>query len=336
MIDKLRQISFSEPQWFLLLLVIPLLIYVHYKFLRNLTSGMFINASKSEFADQKFTLSPIDYLLLIRVLAIVFVIAALANPQILTRIKIKSPASETNIVFALDVSKSMLIEDIKPSRIEALKDVLNSFVAMRSQDPMGIVLYAGEKMNWCPLTKNYPLLLSRINKIEDNDLSDGTAIGEGLASAINVLKQSAKNNRVIILLTDGENNAGAIDPFVAAGFAKRYNIKIYAVGIGSTGFANFPLIGIDGKKFYQRIFVRLNVDALKKIANLSGGEYYKASDAKSLQNIYAAINKKETKDIKWITKVNYSTCFDWFVDAALIVLLLEVLLRFTILNTWPA
>jgi Ca-activated chloride channel homolog len=336
MIDNLRQMSFSEPLWFLLLLVIPLLIYVHYKFLRNLTSGMFINASKSEFAAQKFKLSPIDYLLLIRVFAIFLIIVALADPQILTKIKIKSPASETNIVFALDVSKSMLIEDIKPSRIEALKDVLNRFVTMRSQDPMGVVLYAGESTNWCPLTKNYPLLLSRINKIDDNDLSDGTAIGSGLAAAVNVLKQSAKNNRVIILLTDGENNAGVIDPYLAAEFARRLHIKIYAVGIGSTGFANMPLIGIDGQKFYQKIYVRLNVEALKKIATTTGGAYFKAGDAKMLQDIYASINKLETKQIKWITKISYSTCFDWFVEAALIVLLLEVLLRFTFLNTWPA
>jgi len=336
MIDKLRQMSFSEPLWFLLLLVIPILIYAHYKFLRNLTSGMFINASKSEFTAQNFKLSPIDYLLLIRIFAVSLIIVALADPQILTKIKIKSPASETNIVFALDVSKSMLIEDIKPSRIEALKDVLNRFVTMRSQDPMGVVLYAGESTNWCPLTKNYPLLLSRINKIDDNDLSDGTAIGAGIASAVNILKQSAKNNRVIILLTDGENNAGVIDPYLAAEFAKRFNIKIYAVGIGSTGFANMPLIGIDGQKFYQKIYVRLNVEALKKIATTTGGAYYKAGDAKALQNIYASINKLETKQIKWITKISYSSCFDWFVDAALIVLLLELLLRFTFLNTWPA
>jgi Ca-activated chloride channel homolog len=336
MIDKLRQISFSEPQWFLLLLVIPVLVYVHYKYLRNLTSGMFINASKNEFGAEKFKLSPIDYLLLIRILAFVFIIIALADPQVLTKIKIKSPASETNIVFALDVSKSMEIEDIKPSRMGALKDVLNKFVTMRSQDPIGIVLYAGESTNWCPLTKNYPLLLSRINKIDDNDLSDGTAIGMGLASAVNVLKQSPKNNRVIILLTDGENNAGTIDPYQAAEFAKRLNIKIYAVGIGSTGFANMPLIGIDGQKFYQKVYVRLNVEALKKISATTGGAYFKASDAKMLESIYASINKMETKEIKWITKVNYSTCFDWFVDIALVILLIEVLLRFTFLNTWPA
>jgi len=336
MIEKLKQIGFLEPQWFLLLLVIPLLYYIYFKYLRNLTPGMFINVSIHEFEENTNKFSPIDYLFIIRSVAIFFVVIALASPQIITRTQVKTPSKETNIVFALDISKSMLIEDLKPNRLLALKDVLNKFVTMRSQDPIGIVLYAGESMNWCPLTKNYPLLLTKINTMEDNDLNDGTAIGSGLASAINLLNQSSQKNKVIVLLTDGENNAGNIDPLLAAEFAKRAKIKVYSIGIGTTGLADLPLIGLDGKKYYQKIYTTLNDTILKKIAEISGGQYFRATDAKALQDIYANINKLETKDTKLVTKLSYVSCYGWFVTIALILLFLEMLLKFTLLKTWPA
>ncbi|HTE02139.1 MAG TPA: VWA domain-containing protein [Mucilaginibacter sp.] len=334
--NRLTQIGFSAPQWFILLLVIPVLIYVHYKYLRNRSSGMVINGGRLENGTGSIRLSPVDYLLVLRLLAVAIIVTGLTNPQVITKTSTKSPDSQTDIVFALDISKSMLIEDIKPNRLEALKDVLNRFIAMRSQDRMGIVLYAGESMNWCPLTKNYPLLLSRINKMEESDLGDGTAIGSGLSSAINILRESPLKSRVIILLTDGENNAGIIDPQMAAQFAKRLNIKIYVVGIGSTGFALMPLRGLDGQKYYQKIYVTLNEWELKKIAAISGGSYFRATDIKALQNIYAAINKLETKKIKYVTTLNYSPCFEWFIGIALLVLFAEVFLKFTLLRTWPA
>ncbi len=336
MIDKLWQISFSQPQWFVLLLVIPLLVYFYIKYLRNRTPGMAINGIPGDDTTDAPNFSPIDYLLILRIIAIILVVFGLSDPQLVTKTKARSPTSETDIVFALDISKSMLIEDIKPNRMEALKDVLNRFVTLRSHDRMGIVLYAGESLNWCPLTKNYPLLLDRINKMDDSDLADGTAIGSGLSSAINILKQSIIKSRVIILLTDGENNAGMIDPVLAAEFARRMNIKIYAIGIGSTGFALMPLKGLDGKKYYQKIFVTLNEASLKKIAAITGGSYYKATDAQALRNIYAAIGKLETKKIKWVTNENYNPIFNWFIGVALVLMLFELFLKSTFLRTWPA
>jgi Ca-activated chloride channel family protein len=336
MIDNLRHISFSEPQRFVLLLAIPLLVYVYIKYLHNQTTGLFINGNTQQYNTGAGGLSPVDYLLFLRLITITLVILSLASPQLVTKTSIKSPSSETDIVFALDISKSMLIEDIKPNRLEALKDVLNRFVTMRSQDRLGIVLYAGESMNWCPLTKNYPLLLNRIDKMEDNDLPDGTAIGSGLSSAVNILKQSPIKSKIIILLTDGENNAGIIDPVLAAQFARRLNIKIYAIGIGSTGFALMPLKGLNGEKYYQKIFVTLNEPVLKKIATVTGGAYFKATDALALQKTYAAISKLETKKVKWATSINYSPCFMWFIIAAVLMMLVEALLKFTYLRTWPA
>jgi Ca-activated chloride channel family protein len=335
MIDKIKQIGFLSPQWFILLLIVPLLIYLYIKVLRKQSSSMLINGNSEELVVQKFSLSPNDYLFIIRMVAVVLIIIGIANPQIVTKTEVKKPSSETNIVFALDVSKSMLIEDIKPNRLEALKDVLNKFVTMRSQDPVGIVLYAGESFNYCPLTKNYPLLLSKINKIDDIDLNDGTAIGLGLASSVNILKQGNLKNKVIILLTDGSNNAGNFDPVLAAVIAKRYNIKIYAIGIGTNGIANIPITDINGNKTYARIYVTLEEGPLKQIAKITGGEYYRTNDANGLKNIYASINKLETKETKLITKLSYTTCFDWFIKAALILLFVEVLLKYTVLKTWP-
>jgi Ca-activated chloride channel family protein len=240
------------------------------------------------------------------------------------------------MIFALDISKSMLLEDIKPNRLEALKKVLARFSAMRSRDRIGIVVYGGESINWCPLTTNYPLLLRRINTIDEPDLTDGTAIGSGLASAINILKESKVKSKLIILLTDGENNAGTIDPLLAAGFARRLGIKIYTIGIGRTGFAQMPLKGLNGQPYYQEIYVKLNDSSLRKIAKVSGGSYYNATDAGALQNIYEAINKLETKKDKLVNSVSNQPCLPWLLGTALLLLFAERFLKYTFLRTWPA
>ncbi len=328
--------SFSQPLFFILLLFIPVLIYLHISYLRKRTPAMIINSATQNYSSSILAFAPTDILMILRLIAVTLVIIALAGPQLVSKSNVRSSASETDIVFALDISKSMLIEDIKPNRIEALRDVLGRFITMRVHDRMGIVLYAGESVNWCPLTRDHAMLLSRINTMTQSDLSDGTAIGSGLASAVNILKQSTIQSKVIILLTDGENNAGIIDPVLAAQMAKRFNIKIYAIGVGSTGTALMPLQGFDGKKYYQKIAVTLNENTLKKLAGITGGEYFKATDAKALQSIYASIGKLETKKDKWVATVNYSSCFIWFVEAALLILLIEALLKFTVLRTWPA
>jgi Ca-activated chloride channel family protein len=334
MIEQITQINFSEPQWFALFLVIPLLVFWHIKKLRKNTPQLLVNANIAEFGADN-SLSPLDYLFILRILALGFLIAALANPQVVIKKRERSQASKTDIIFALDASKSMLIEDIKPNRIGALKDVLNRFVAMRSKDRMGIVLYAGESMNWCPITNDYSLLLSRISNMEENNLEDGTAIGSGLVSAVKMLRKSTVKSKVIILLTDGENNAGLIEPLKAAQLAKQSNIKVYCVGIGKNGFAPFPLVGLDGKKQYQNIRVTLNEPMLKKIATTTSGAYFNATNAAALKNIYASINKKETKQDKWITKMSYESCLSWFISVALLILCCELLLKNTILRSFP-
>lgn len=336
MAKTLSQLRFSEPVWFILLLGIPLLVYFHVNYLRQRSSGMKVNGPEGLFSGSTGDFSPVDLFLLLRLLAVGSMVLALASPQLVVRTETWSQESGTDMVFALDVSKSMSIEDVKPSRIEALKNVLNRFISLRPTDRMGIVLYAGESMNWCPLTKDRPLLIKRVNEMSNSDLSDGTAIGSGLLSAVNILKQSDGKTKVIILLSDGENNAGSVDPLMAAGFAKRLNIKIYVIGIGSTGMAQMPLIGSDGKKYYQNIFVTLNEAALKSIALLTGGVYFKAADADALRSIYASIDKFETKKRKPLATVSYESCFNWFAAFALLLVLTEFLLKFTVFRIWPA
>jgi Ca-activated chloride channel family protein len=331
-IPELKHISFSQPSWLFLLLLLPAAIILYVKYIRNTFPVMFVNVMPSR---TKSFLSPADYLFLLRIICIGFIIVGLANPRFSNSQKIANKSAESDIVFALDASKSMMIEDIKPNRMEALKDVLSQFVAMRSGGRIGMVLYAGESILWCPLTKNQPQILSSINAMSNNNLTDGTAIGSGLVSAIKMLEKSTKT-KVIILLTDGENNAGMIDPLLAAKLAKHLKIKVYCVGIGKKGFADIPLKGLDGKKYYQKIKVSINESVLKKIATTTGGAYFNATDEKALLNIYTIINKLEIGKVNYSTKVSYTSCFRWLVYGALIILLIELLLKFTILKNWPS
>ena len=281
-------------------------------------------------------LSPLDYLFLIRLMASVLIILALANPELKYRQKIRSPFNTSDIIFALDASKSMLIEDLKPNRSEALKAVLNRFVALRMEDRIGMVLYAGESINWCPLTKNSKQLLQSINSMQQNQLNDGTAIGSGMVSAINALKNSRVKNKVIVLLTDGENNAGTIDPLLAAEFAQRLRIKVYTISIGRTGFAPMPLKDLNGKTYYQQVYCTINEPVLKKIALLTGGTYFKATDVATLRTVYNQINKMETSQQRWVYRNRYDSYRLILVIAAILLLLAETILKMTVLRTLPS
>jgi Ca-activated chloride channel family protein len=329
-------ITFSEPLWLLLLLGMPLLILSYVRYLRKRTPLMWINRN-SIYTKQSFPqLSPLDYLFLIRILAFVMIILALANPQCKYRDKIRSQFNTTDIVFALDASKSMLIEDLKPNRSEALKSVLNRFVAMRMEDRIGMVLYAGESVNWCPLTKNSQQLLQSINTMQSNELNDGTAIGSGMVTAIKALQNSKVKNKVIVLLTDGENNAGIIDPLLAAQFAQRLRIKIYTISIGRTGFASMPLKDLQGNTYYQKVYCTINETILKKIAQITGGTYFKATDEVTLRKVYNQINQLETQQQRWIYRDRYDSYSIILVSVALLLLLVETILKTTFFRTWPS
>ena len=333
---QMLYITFSDPLWLLLLLGLPILILVYIRYIRKHTPLMFINGvsvnSKSVFS----SFSPLDYLFLIRIMAIVIIILAMANPELKYRQKIRSSFSTSDIVFALDASKSMLIEDLKPNRSEALKAVLNRFVALRMEDRIGLVLYAGESINWCPLTKNSKQLLQSINSMQHNKLNDGTAIGSGMVTAIKALQNSKVKNKVIVLLTDGENNAGIIDPLLAAQFAQRLHIKIYTISIGRTGFAPMPLKDLNGNTYYQKVYCTINETVLKKIAQITGGTYFKVTDVVTLRTVYNQIHRMEQQQQRWEYRNRYESYRLILVSIALLLLLLETILKMTVLRTWPS
>jgi Ca-activated chloride channel family protein len=329
-------ITFSEPWWLLLLLGIPVLVWSYVHYFRKRTPIMWTNGYVAPTKSSLLHFSPPDYLFAIRLLVLLLIILALANPQLKYRNKIRLPYSTTDIIFALDASKSMLIEDLKPNRSEALKSVLNRFVALRMEDRIGMVLYAGESINWCPLTKNSQQLLQSINTMQNNKLNDGTAIGSGLVTAIKALQNSKVKSKVIVLLTDGENNAGIIDPLLAAQFAQRLQIKIYTISIGRTGFAPMPLKDLQGNTYYQKVYCTINEPVLKKIAQITGGNYFKATNVVTLRKVYNQINQMETKQERWVYRDRYDSYRMLFVIVAILLLLSETILKMTLLRTWPS
>jgi Ca-activated chloride channel family protein len=323
-----------EQNWLLLLILIPLIFFLFWKYLRHSDPSLTVATLKGLHKKKiSYLLSPRVLMLILRLITIFFIIMGLADFKVMETTNQKIPISEADIVLALDISKSMLIEDIKPNRLEALKEVLNKFIAGRSNDRLGIVLYAGESLYWCPLTKDYPFLLSKLNKMDEMDLADGTAIGLGLTSAVNALQQSRSKNKIIILLTDGENNTGYIEPLTAAQIAKKYGIKVYCIGIGHTGMASMPITDLNGNKNYVSIQVSIDELTLKKISNYTGGAYFNATDDKTLKNIYATIDKLEKKRMLPIVDVKYSSRYFLFALAALISLFIEIVLKFTIFRT---
>ncbi len=240
--------------------------------------------------------------------------------------------------MAIDVSGSMLARDLKPNRLEALKRVASTFVNDRVNDRIGLVVYAGESYTRTPVTSDKTMVQHSLETIEYDDsiLQDGTGIGVGLATAINRLKDSKAKSRVIILLTDGVNNAGTIDPRMAADIAKEYGIKVYTIGIGTNGTAQFP-VGRNpttGQFVFRNMPVEIDEGLMKEIAKTTEGKYFRATSNKKLEEIYKEINKLETTEIQEQKYYNYDEKFKPFVLLALALLAIEMLLRNTIFRSF--
>lgn len=321
-----------ERAWLLLLIIIPVLYFLYRRILRRYQPSLTVSALRYR-ASKK--VSPDMIILSLRLLTILFIIAALVNFRLIKNVKHQKTSEEADIILALDISKSMQTEDIKPTRLEALKDVLNRFIAGRTNDKFGIVLYAGESVYWCPLTKDYAFLASRLRDMYNKALNDGTAIGLGLVSAVNALQKSKSNNKLVILLTDGENNTGFIDPITAARIAGKFNVKVYTIGIGKNGPSTILLTDLNGNTVRQTVQAELDEKTLKQIAGATGGSYFNANDNNSLQKIYATINKIEQPKIVEVTDIKYYPIYRVFAFAAIFILLLELTLKFTFLRTWP-
>ncbi|TXE12848.1 VWA domain-containing protein [Seonamhaeicola algicola] len=329
-------VQFLNKQWFWLLLVLPLLILWYIFKHKKQTAELKISSLKGFKVTNTWLPKLRHALFVLRLLALILLITALARPQTVDVSTKTKTTKGIDIVMAIDVSASMLAKDLSPNRLEALKKVAAEFIKGRPNDRIGLVEYAGESYTKTPITSDKAIVLRALKSIKYNNIIEsGTAIGMGLATAVNRLKDSKAKSKVIILLTDGVNNAGFIDPITASELAVEYGIKTYTIGLGTNGMALSP-VGIlpNGSFQYGRIQVEIDEDLLKEIAQATGGEYFRATNNKKLEDIYNEINKLEKTEIEEFKFYNYDEKYRPLVLLAGALLLLEVLLRFSIFRSF--
>lgn len=331
--DYLHNISFAAPQFFLLGLLLPVMIVWYVKRNASSQAGIKVSSAKSftGLTSWKSMLRHLPFLL--RLLSIAFIIAAMARPQIKTDEQ-QAEGDGVDIVMCIDVSGSMTAQDFTPNRMEAAKKVAQDFIDSRLTDRIAIVIFSGESFTQCPLTTDRAVLKSAVENIHNGLLEDGTAIGDGLATSVDRLRSSKSKSKVVILLTDGENNGGLIGPTNAKEIAKAFHIKVYTIGVGTEGYAPFP-VRTDLGVIMQQQKVTIDEKLLKEIAIETGGKYFRAKDNASLSNIYKEIDGLEKSKVEISTFTRYTEKFFPFVIVALGILLLEFLLRFTVLKKFP-
>jgi len=332
----MKEVSFLNPELFWLFLLLPAAIgWQIWK--RKEQSATLKISSVQGFKTQTSVLAKLKpFLFVLRLLALSSLLIAMARPR---KVDISSQTKSTkgiDIVMAIDVSGSMLAKDLKPNRMEALKKVAKSFVEGRPNDRIGIVLYAAEAYTKTPVTSDKAIVQDAIQSIKyDNVLQDGTGIGMGLTTAVNRLKDSKAKSKVIILMTDGVNNAGFIEPETASQIAKEYGIKVYTIGIGTNGDALFPYAYAPNGGFLFRMMpVEIDVNLLQAIARNTGGKYFRANSNSKLQAIYEEINKLETTEIQELKFYDYDEKYRPFVWIAGILLLIEFGLRNTLYRSF--
>jgi Ca-activated chloride channel family protein len=331
----MKEVSFLNPEFFWLFLLLPAAIAWQF-WKRKQSATLKISSVRGFKAEKSLAAKLKPYLFVLRLLALSALIIAMARPR---RVDISSQTKSTkgvDIVMAIDVSGSMLAKDLKPNRMEALKKVAENFVAGRPNDRIGIVVYASEAYTKTPVTSDKAIVQDAIRSIKyDNVLQDGTGIGMGLTTAVNRLKDSKAKSKVIILLTDGVNNAGFIEPETASQIAKEYGIKVYTIGIGTNGDAMFPYAYAPNGGFLFRMMpVEIDVTLLQTIAKNTGGKYFRANNNSKLEAIYNEINKLETTEIQELKFYDYDEKFRPFVWIAGILLLLEFGLRNTVYRSF--
>ncbi len=318
--------TFANPEWFWALLGLP--IVMGYMYLSEGKRKVALTTSGKITPANSMGLVIFWIPILFRVLALGFLILALARPQNTDEVVQTLDNEGIDIMMAIDVSTSMKAMDIKPNRLEGVKEVVKDFVDSRKGDRIGIVVYGGESFTQTPLTTDHQIVLNNLEGIRFGLIKDQTAIGMGLATAVKHVKESNSQGKVIILLTDGVNNTGFVDPTTAAELAKEFNIRVYTIGVGTNGMAPIP-VGKDfrGKVIYQNYPVEIDEDLLRKIAEITGGKYFRATDNNKLEAIYQEIDQLEKSKVEELRYYRYSEMFYNLAWIALALLVGEVIWR---------
>ncbi|MES2545250.1 MAG: VWA domain-containing protein [Bacteroidota bacterium] len=332
----MSNVTFLNPGFFWLFLLLPVaLTWQFWK--RNEQTATLKMSSLEGFKTSKSIWAKVKpFLFVFRLLALSSLIVAMARPR---TVDISSKTKTTrgiDIVMAIDVSGSMLAKDLKPNRMEGLKVVAENFVEARPNDRIGLVVYASEAYTKTPVTSDKAVVLDAVRSIKyDSNLQDGTGIGMGLTTAINRLKDSQAKSKIIILMTDGVNNAGFIEPETASDIAKEFGIKVYTIGIGTNGMAEFPYaMAPNGQLLFKMMQVEIDEQLMKNIANKTGGKYFRATSNKKLESIYNEINKLETTEIEELKFYDFDEKFRPFALFAGLLLLVEIGLRNTVFKSF--
>jgi Ca-activated chloride channel family protein len=328
-----------QNPWFLIILPLAIAAAVFGKVREKRPSIYF--SSEMLFTGIRSTLKTqlSEGMVLFRIAAFILIVIALARPQFM----IEESVIETegiDIVLAVDTSTSMLAEDFtlngnRTNRLAAVKDVMEDFINNRQSDRIGIVAFASRGYSVAPLTLDYGWLIQNMERVNIGMIEDGTAIGSGLGSALNRLKDTEAKSKVVILLTDGRNNAGRISPLTAAEAARALNIKVYTIGAGTEGLAPYPARDLFGNTVYRRVKIEIDEETLKRIAEKTGARYFRATDTESLRNIYNEIDELEKTKIQEKGYIEYKELFHLFLIPGLVLLLLEVVLKHTVLRQIP-
>lgn len=322
---------FFEYPKLLWLLAVPVLLIAHYVYLEiaGRKPHMRVSSSQPWMQEGTSVLAVLRHLpFVLRIAAISMIIVAIARPRSSSDVE-KIDTEGIDIVMAMDVSTSMLARDFKPDRISAAKDIAIEFISQRPSDRMGIVVFAGESYTQCPLTTDRATLINLMKEVQTDLIEDGTAIGNGLATAVARMMDSDAKSRVVILLTDGVNNRGEVAPLTAAEIAKTYGIRVYTIGVGANGMAPYPVMTPWGPDV-QQMQVEIDEDLLSQIAQSTGGRYFRATDNTKLSEIYSEINKMEKARTTIDSFPVYKELFGKFALVALVCLLLELAVRLLI------
>lgn len=328
--------TFENPEFFWLLLLLPAVIAWYILKRNRQTAELKISTIKGFQSGRGILVKLRPVLFILRLAVLTLIITALARPRTVDVSTRTSSTRGVDIVMAIDISASMLARDLSPNRLEALKEVAAEFIAGRPTDRIGLVVYAGEAFTLTPITSDKSVVLNALESLEYNAvLENGTAIGMGLATAVNRLKDSEAESKVVILLTDGVNNAGFIDPKIASELAVEFGIKVYSIAVGSNGMALSPVDILPNGNFrYANVPVEIDEELLQGIADVTGGRYFRATDNEKLEEIYEEIDALEKTEIEEFRFYNYEEKFRPLVLLAGLLLMIEMLLRFTIFRSF--